>query len=206
MVHSDKILVPAATTNKRLSAALRQLNTIEDVLIAAEGKVQVIDGQIQAVTGNQQPRTNMAMANMVATFPPSHHFQPPFHFNSGVPSMMNKPQTLPSSTFTLESRAHTPQHTHQNRAGLQDLANQLKTWTSLQYFTQQLATRTQQPGWSRKPCWMLQFSSALLNPPSPEQQQEPPHPQNAGDATASRTFTNTDSICSKTVPTKREKT
>ncbi len=85
MVHSDKILVPAATTNERVSAALRRLNTIKDVLIAAEGKVQVIDGQIQAVTGNQRPRTNMAMANMVAAFPSSHHGQPPFHFNPGVP-------------------------------------------------------------------------------------------------------------------------
>jgi hypothetical protein len=29
------------------------LNTIKDLLIAAEGKVQIIDGQIQAMTGNQ---------------------------------------------------------------------------------------------------------------------------------------------------------
>jgi hypothetical protein len=50
-----------------------------------QGKVQVIDGQIQAMTGNQQPRMHMAMANMVAIFPPSHHFQPLFHFNPGVP-------------------------------------------------------------------------------------------------------------------------
>jgi hypothetical protein len=85
MVHSDKITVPVvATPNKRVSAALRRLNTIKDVLIAAEGKVQVIDGQIQAVTGNQRPRTNMAMVNMVATSPPPHHYQPRFHFSPGA--------------------------------------------------------------------------------------------------------------------------
>ena len=95
MVHSDKINVTAATPNERVSAALRRLNTIKDVLIAAEGKVQVIDGQIQAVTGNQRPRTNMAMANMVATFPTSPHHQPPFYFNPGV-SVHNEQATDPA--------------------------------------------------------------------------------------------------------------
>ncbi len=85
MVHSDTATIPVATPNERVSAALRRLNTIKDVLIAAEGKVQVIDGQIQAVTGNQRPRTNMAMANMVATYPSTHQYPPPFHFNPGVP-------------------------------------------------------------------------------------------------------------------------
>jgi hypothetical protein len=76
-----------AAANERVSAALCRLNTIKDLLIAAEGKVQVIDGQIQAMTGNQRPRTNMAMppmVNMANPFGASQHYQPPFHFNPGA--------------------------------------------------------------------------------------------------------------------------
>jgi hypothetical protein len=52
MIHSDTKSLPVAAANEGVSAALRRLNTIKDLLIAAEGKVQVIDGQIQAMTGN----------------------------------------------------------------------------------------------------------------------------------------------------------
>jgi hypothetical protein len=37
MVHSDTATILVATPNERVSAALRRLNTIKDVLIAAEG-------------------------------------------------------------------------------------------------------------------------------------------------------------------------
>jgi hypothetical protein len=83
MIHSDTKPLLLATP----SAALHHLNTIKDLLITTEGKVQVIDGQIQAMTGNQQPRTNMAMppmVNMANPFGPSQHHQTPFHFNPGA--------------------------------------------------------------------------------------------------------------------------
>jgi hypothetical protein len=54
MIHSDTVTLPVAPLHERVSAALRRLNTIKDLLIAAEGKVQVIDGQIQAMTGNHR--------------------------------------------------------------------------------------------------------------------------------------------------------
>jgi hypothetical protein len=76
MIHSDTKSLPVAATNERISAALCSLNTIKDLLIVAEGKVQVIDGQIQAMTGNQQPRSNMAMppiVNMANPFGASEH-------------------------------------------------------------------------------------------------------------------------------------
>jgi hypothetical protein len=49
MIHSDTKSFPVAPPNERVSAARRHLNTIKDLLIAAEGKVQVIDGQIHQV-------------------------------------------------------------------------------------------------------------------------------------------------------------
>jgi hypothetical protein len=92
MIHSDTKSLLVAAANERVSAALCRLNTIKDLLIAAEGKVQLIDGQIQAMTGNQQPRTNMAMppmVNMANPFGASQHYQPPFQFNPGA-SMSGK--------------------------------------------------------------------------------------------------------------------
>jgi hypothetical protein len=86
MIHSDTKSLPVATSNGRVSAALCPLNTIKDLLIAAKGKVQVIDGQIQAMTGNQRPRTNMAippMVHMANPFRASQHYQTPFQSNPG---------------------------------------------------------------------------------------------------------------------------
>ena len=87
MIHSDTKSLPVAAPNERVSAALRRLNTIKDLLIAAEGKVQVIDGQIQAMTGNQRPRTNMAtppMVQMANPYGAPQHYETPFHFNPGA--------------------------------------------------------------------------------------------------------------------------
>ena len=87
MIHSDTKSLPVAVPNERVSSALRRLNTIKDLLIAAEGKVQVIDGQIQAMTGNQRPRTNMAtppMVQMANPYGAPQHDQTPFHFNPGA--------------------------------------------------------------------------------------------------------------------------
>jgi hypothetical protein len=87
MIHSDTVTLSVAPPNKRVSAALRCLNTIKDLLITTEGKVQVIKGQIQAMTGNQRLHTNMAMppmVNMAYPFLPSQHHQPPYYFNLGA--------------------------------------------------------------------------------------------------------------------------
>ena len=43
MIHSDTKTIPVTATNECVSATLRHLNTIKDLLVAAEGKVQVID-------------------------------------------------------------------------------------------------------------------------------------------------------------------
>ena len=210
MVHSDKINVTAATPNERVSAALRRLNTIKDVLIPAEGKVQVIDGQLQAVTGNQRPRTNMALANMVATLLPRPITSRPSILTLASQSITNKPQTQLSSIFIQASRAYLTQPTQQPKTGQQEshhwrtMATERCTWTLLLSSTQRLAT-TQPPGRKRKLCLMQQFSLVSPNPPSVGQHGHR-HQPNAGDVTASRTFMNIDSTCSKTVLTKREKT
>ena len=108
MVHSDTTTIPVATPNERVSAALRRLNTIKDVLIAAEGKVEVIDGQIQAITGTQQPRTNMATAHMAATSLPSQHYPPLFHFNPGVPT--HDEQATDPAVFRFHPGKPSPYH------------------------------------------------------------------------------------------------
>jgi hypothetical protein len=46
MIHSDSVTLPVAPLHERVSASLRRINTIKDLLVAAERKVQVIDGQI----------------------------------------------------------------------------------------------------------------------------------------------------------------
>jgi hypothetical protein len=87
MIHGDTKSLLVAAPNERVSAALRRLNTIKDLLIAAEGKVQGIDGQIQAMTGNQRPHTNMATPPMVQMANPhgaSQQDQTPFHLNPGA--------------------------------------------------------------------------------------------------------------------------
>ncbi len=105
MIHSDTKSLPVTAPNKRLSAALRPLNTIKALLIAAEGKEQVIDGQIQAMTGNQRPRTNMAIPPMVQMANPygaSQHYQTPFHFNPGASTNGELATSNPAvSIFTL---------------------------------------------------------------------------------------------------------
>jgi hypothetical protein len=72
------------------------LNTIEDLLIAVEGKLLGgIDDKIQAMIGNQLPRTSMAMppmVNMAAPFMPSLHHQLQLHFNPRA-STRTKPAT-----------------------------------------------------------------------------------------------------------------
>jgi hypothetical protein len=73
MIQSNTVTLLVAPLNECISAVVRQLNTIKDLPIAAEGKVQkVIDGYLQVMTGNQEPHTNMAMpriVNMIAPFP-----------------------------------------------------------------------------------------------------------------------------------------
>jgi hypothetical protein len=65
MLHNDAMTLPVAPLNECISAALCQLNTIKDLLIATEGKLGAIDGQFQAMTGNQWPQhINMTMPPM----------------------------------------------------------------------------------------------------------------------------------------------
>ncbi len=101
MIHSDSVTLPVAPLHERVSAALRRLNTIKDLLVAAEGKVQVIDGQIQAMTGSHRPRTHMTlppMVNMAAPFTPSQHYQPQFHFDPSA-SRSGEPVTDNPAVF-----------------------------------------------------------------------------------------------------------
>ena len=91
-VHNDTVTVPVAPLNERVSAALRRLNVTKDLLIAAEGKLGVIDGQIQAMTGNQRPRANMAAPQFyfnpgtTTSDGPSASNPGVFHFNPGMTS------------------------------------------------------------------------------------------------------------------------
>jgi hypothetical protein len=104
-----------APFHERVSAALRRLNTIEDLLVAAEGKVQVIDGQIQAMTGNHRPRTHMTMppmVNMAAPFTPSQHsqhYQPQFHFDPSA-SRSGEPATDNPAVFHFHPGTRNDHH------------------------------------------------------------------------------------------------
>jgi hypothetical protein len=131
MINSDTVTLPVTPLDERVLAALSRLNTIEDLLIAAEGKVQVIDGQIQAMTGNHRPRMHMTMlstVNMVAPFMPSQciHWrrsgnrQPSgFPFSPITRNGHNPPAGQPVHSW---SPSHQAMHSHPGQHRNMDLA------------------------------------------------------------------------------------
>jgi hypothetical protein len=71
IIHNNTTNLLIAPLHERASAVLCPSKSIKDLLIAAEGKLGVIAGHIQAMTGTQQSHTYMAIHQMVNITKPS---------------------------------------------------------------------------------------------------------------------------------------